>query len=162
MNISLKKSLLGAGFAAISLLTISMAAWSWGGGGGMEHDPGRMIAHMSERLDLTDEQQTEMEALLAAASEGSAADRKRLQQLREQLRDSKGDFNPEDARVAADEIGQITARLVFQAASTQARVYQLLSPEQREKMASMMAARAERRGKWRREGRPGEGGPGGE
>lgn len=151
MNISLKKSLLGAGFAAVSLLTLSAATWSAGHGGGMDHDPGRMIAHMSDRLDLTEEQQTELDELLGATRQENAADRQRLQELRGQLRESRGNFNPEDARAAADEIGQITSRLVYQAASTQAQVYQMLTPEQREKMESMMAARAERRGKWRKE-----------
>ena len=146
MNKTLKKILLGTGFAAASLVGLASASWSMNHGMGMGHDPERMLSHMTERLDLTEEQREEVASLLAAGHEATAADRQRLQELRRQLGEQGVDFDESQARAVADEIGEITSRLVFQAASTKARVQALLTHEQRAEMARMMAKRGERRG----------------
>ncbi len=150
MNNSLKKILLGTGFAALSLVTLSSASWSKNHGMGMGHDPDRMLAHMAEHLELTGEQRAEVANLLKSAEQATASDRQRLRELRGELHQQGPDFDAGRVQSLADEIGQITSRLVYQSASTQAQVQALLSPEQREEMARLMEQRTERRGRWHR------------
>jgi hypothetical protein len=111
-----------------------------------------MIAHLSDRLDLSAEQQTEVDSLVLAAKQGSDADRARMKELRSQMLAMKGDFDPGTAQVVADEIGQLTGRMVYRASETFARVYQVLNAEQRTELDGMMAKHGER------EGRRGRGG----
>ena len=135
------------GGALASAVLLSMTAWSMGpqhGGGG---DPSRMIAHMSNKLDLSSEQKTEVEALVATAKEAGEADRARMQELRTQMFAMKSDFDPGKAQTVADEIGQLTGRMVYQASETFAKVYQVLDAEQRTKLDEMMAKRGERGGR---------------
>ena len=148
MNKTFKKILLGTGFSALSLVALNTASWSMNHGGMMGRDPARMLAHMTERLDLTPEQHEEVAGLLTSAQEATGADRERLTQLRRELREQLADFDEARARELADEVGQITATMVFEATSTQARVQAVLRPEQREEMRRMMDKRMERRGKW--------------
>ena len=150
MNKTLKKVLLGTGFAAASLVTLASASWSMHHGIGTVHDPERMLAHMTERLELDEQQQDQVEMLLRSAHESIAADRQRLHALREELRQMGSEFDAGRAQSLADEIGQITSRLVYQFASTQAQLQTLLTPEQRQELAEFMEKRGERRGKWRR------------
>ena len=152
MNKTLKKVLLGTGCATLSLVTLTSASWSMNHGMGIDHDPERMLSHMAERLDLTDEQREEVTILLTTAQQATATDRERLQELRKELHAQGADTDEGRLQAAADEIGQITSRLVYQAAMTKARVQALLTPEQREEMAELMEKRAERRSKWHRGG----------
>jgi Spy/CpxP family protein refolding chaperone len=138
MNKSLRKALLGAGFAAASLLTLSAAAGALGLG--------------ADRLDLSEEQQAEVGKVLDTTRDALAADRQRLKELRSELHAQRENFDAGETQAAADEVGQITARMVYQATSTFSQVYQLMTPEQRQQMDSMMEKRHERRARWRRHG----------
>ena len=60
----------------------------------------------------------------------------------------RGDFDPGKAQAIADEIGQLTGRMVYQASETFAQVYQVLNAEQRTQLESMMAKHSERRSRW--------------
>jgi len=153
MKNSIGKALLGATMAGLALLSLSATSWAMSHGAGMDHDPGRMVAHMAQRLDLSEEQQNRVEELLTSSREQSAADRERLQVLRKQMHAQRNDFNTGEAQKIADEIGEITGRVVFDATRTHAEVYQLLTDEQRQEMDAMMEKRGERRGKWRRDGK---------
>lgn len=152
MKNSFIRALIGAFAAGTVLLSLSAASWSMGHGG-MGHDPARMVAHIADRLDLTSEQKTQVEALMASATEQSATDRARLRQLREEMHAQRDNFNAGQAQKIADEIGEITARMVYAAANTHAGIYQLLDEEQKAEMDSMLEQRDERRAKWRKEGR---------
>lgn len=147
MMSSLRKILLGAGFAGVALLSLSAAAFS-GGHGGMDHDPARMIAHMADRLGLSAEQQDQVEQIAEDSRERMAPYHEELKELREQLHAMRDDFDPDTARSVANRIGEITAELVYEMASTQAEIHDLLTPEQRERMESLMEQRSERRSKW--------------
>ena len=141
---------LACGGALAGAVLMSMTAWSMGPQHGAGGDPSRMIAHMSERLDLSDEQKSEVDTLVTAARQSSEADRARMQELREQLSAMKSNFDPGKAQAVADEIGQLTGRMVYQATETFAKVYQVLDAEQRTQLDAMMKKRAEhggRRGK---------------
>jgi len=110
-------------------------------------DPSMMMTHMSERLDLSAEQQEKVKSLLSASQEAGAADRKRMQELRAELMAMKTRFDQDKAHKIADEIGQITGRMVYQGSDTFSRIYQLLDPSQQAKLDAMMARRGERRSK---------------
>jgi Spy/CpxP family protein refolding chaperone len=148
MNSKMTKWLCGSSLAAV--LAASAAAWSMGPPGGPDHDPTRMLAHISERLDLSAEQQASVESLLATSRQANAADRKRLGELREQIMAMRADFDAGKAQTIADEIGQITARMVFEGSKTWAEVYQQLTPDQRTQLDELVAKRESRRSKWHR------------
>ena len=154
MKNSIGKALLGATMAGLALLSLSATSWAMKHGGGMDHDPARMVAHMAQRLDLSEEQQGRVEELLTSSRENNVADRERLQVLREQMRAQRQNFDSGKAQKMADEIGEITGRMVFDATRTQAEVYQLLTDEQRQEMDALMEKRDDRRSKWRRGAEP--------
>jgi Spy/CpxP family protein refolding chaperone len=132
-------------FVALSAATLAM------GPSGGDHDPGRMLSHLSERLELTDDQQDQVEGIIQAGKTESAADRQRLHELREELMDMAPGFDPDKARKAADEIGDITGRMVYRHASTYAEFYALLTDEQRASLEQLAAERGERRqNRWRK------------
>jgi Spy/CpxP family protein refolding chaperone len=153
MSNKLGKRILATTLGLVVLL--SAAAWAMGPGGGMDHDPARMVEHMSRKLDLSDEQKAEVETLVSSSRQASAQDMQRMRELRGEMRAQANNFDAGKARTIADEIGQITGRLAYQAAETRAGVYQLLNDEQRAQMAQMMEKRGEHRGK---KGKGGKGG----
>ena len=147
MRNPLRKVLLGAGFAGIALLSLSAVAWS-GGHGGMERDPGRMLEHMADRLDLSDSQRDQAEQIIAGTMEQGGQYREEMSGLRDQLRAMQDNFDPDTARAISERIGVLTGEMAYQMASTQSQIYQMLTPEQREQMEALRAQREERRAKW--------------
>ena len=144
MTYQLKKWLLGATLAGATAL--SVAGWAMGHEGGKTHDPAKMLAHMSAKLDLSSEQQTEVSSLLAAAKQTNASDRERMTELRGQMMAQRDSFDATEVRKIADEIGQVTGRMVFRASETWSQVYQLLNAEQRAELETLMAKREAHRG----------------
>ncbi|RLA49325.1 MAG: hypothetical protein DRR04_01860 [Gammaproteobacteria bacterium] len=153
MSKSRSKALLGAVVTGVVLMSLSVASWSMGHDGGMDHDPARMVAHMTDRLDLTEEQVSRVKQLMTATREQSDADRKRLRDLRGQMKTQRDNFDAGKAQKIADEIGEITSRMVFQIASTHAKIYQLLTDEQKAEMDDMMDQHQSRRDHWRQSGK---------
>jgi Spy/CpxP family protein refolding chaperone len=135
------------------LLSLSAASWSMHHRGGMEQDPGRMLSHMAERLELTDQQRTRVQTLVDAGREESTADRARLEELRGQLMAMRDNFDPGEAQKIADEIGEITSRMVYRFSSSFAEFYGLLTDEQKAGLEKLQAERGERRQKKFRENR---------
>jgi len=117
----------------------------------MDHDPQRMMAHLTSKLDLSEEQQTQVKQLMGESRKALATDSKRMQALREEMKAQAASFNAGSAQKIADEIGEITGRMVFQATKTHAEIYQLLNDQQRQELDELMAKREERRDK-RRQG----------
>ena len=155
MFINRKNWLVGA--AAAAAITASAATWSMGPGGSMgprggDHDPGRMLAHMADQLDLSSEQKATVESLLSASRQGNEANRQRLQELREELMAMHGNFDADRAQQIANEIGEITGSMVFAASKTWSEVYKVLDEEQRQELDELMAKRQAQRGKWRKGG----------
>lgn len=141
------------GVALAGATAMSLTSWAMGPHGDMERDPGRMLAHLGDRLDLSSEQKSRIESLMAEGKEANAADHARMQELRKQMMGMRDNFDQQQARQLADEIGQITARLAYQTSASWSQVYQLLDAEQKARLDTMMARRAEEhRGKWRGDG----------
>lgn len=120
--------------------------------------PERMLEHMAEHLDLSDEQREQVRAIFDRGDELARADRERLHELRSRLRDNRDDFDAGAVQAAADEIGQITARMTYRMAEKQHQVREVLTGEQREELDEFAERRKEHRGKrlWRQGPPPGE------
>jgi protein CpxP len=147
MKMSFIKTLLGSLSAGFITLCLAASSWSMPHGAVAEQDPEQLLAHLSRKLELTDEQKGAVEVLLAISFQESVADRERLQALREELRVQHQDFDPGSAQQSAAEVGEITGRIVYRTVSAHAGIYQLLTDEQRVEMEALMARREARRGK---------------
>lgn len=130
-------------------LLASAAAFSMGHG--HKFDSERMLAHMTEQLDLTATQQQQIGEILSSGKAQAEADRKRMGEIRKALEAQRSNFNPGEAQKLADELGEITSRTAYQMSSKRAEVHKLLAPEQREQMEEMKQKRGERMGENRRE-----------
>jgi len=119
----------------------------------MDHDPGRMLTHMANRLDLSDDQQAQVKSIVEGGMEQSSADRKRLEELRGELKAMRDDFDQGQAQKIADEIGEITGRMVYQFSSSYAEFYSLLTDEQKAELEQLKEERGERRDRWRKQDR---------
>jgi len=136
------------GTVLMSVLLLSVSAWSMGPPHGRDMD--RMLQHMTQELNLSEAQQGNIETLLTEARKEGAADRERMDDIREQLKDMRTEFNAGTAQQLADELGGITSRMAYRMASIQAQVYQQLEPEQQAQFEEL-AERREQRGEKRRE-----------
>ncbi len=129
---------------ALGGLLMSPLAWSMGHGGPGKMDPEHMITRLSEHLSLTEQQESQVRSIMEQGSEQGRADRERLQDLRAQLEQQRSNFDAGQAQQLADEIGEITTRMVYSFSSKQAQVYQVLSDEQRAEFEELHAARESR------------------
>jgi len=136
--------------ALSGLLLVSAGTWAGGHAGG--HNPERMLQHMTEKLELDDTQQDQVESILSENLTAAQADRERMTVIRDQLKGMRESFDADRAKRLADELGEITSRLAYDMASTQAQLYEVLTPGQREQMDAMQAVREQRMQK-RRTGR---------
>ncbi|WP_116364513.1 Spy/CpxP family protein refolding chaperone [Parahaliea mediterranea] len=131
-------ALLGAG--------VSVAGPGFDRGPGPEH----MIERMSEKLSLSEAQQTQIRQILESQRSQSEADRQRLGELRETLRSNSNSGDSFDAgavQAAADEIGQITSRMTYQMAESQHQVRDVLTETQLAELDQMMERRKQRDGR---------------
>lgn len=112
-------------------------------------DPARMVERMSDQLDLSDDQAVQIESILENSMSASRDDHERLQELRSELKSGGGDFDAGEAQEAADEIGQITSRLAYRRANTNASIYEVLNDDQREAFEAFQSSREKRGGKSR-------------
>ncbi len=112
--------------------------------GGHHRGPGNMIEHMADKLDLSDEQQTQIKTIFDQSKEAGEADRERLMELRQGLRANSDSFNASEVKAAADEIGAITSVMTYRRAETQYKVRQVLNDEQRAELDEMMEKGKER------------------
>jgi Spy/CpxP family protein refolding chaperone len=149
MKKSFFKAIIGSLAAGLTLLTVAVGTWSMPHGGGHDRDPSAMVSMLSKKLDFSQEQETAVSELLTNSYTQSKADSERLRVLHDQLHSEEGNFDAASAQAAANEIGEITARLVFLRASTFAEVSALLTEEQREEMFQMKKKRGDFHGRWR-------------
>ncbi len=123
---------------------------------GPRHGPGDMLEHMAKTLDLSDEQKSKIQSILEQGKEAGAADRERMQELRDSLRASEGSFNASEVKATADQIGKLTSSMTYRRAETRYQVRQVLTDEQRTELDEMMAKRQDgMRHHGKRDSRPG-------
>ena len=115
------------------------------------------IERMLERLELTEDQRVEIDALLAQARE---SDRGKMEQLREHRQEMKQLLEADEVdegayRRAAQQAGELEADLALARSRTMKQVRAQLTPEQQAQAEKMK----ERRGDMRRGSMRGRGGP---
>ena len=147
MNRTLSKILPGSILTGVLLL--SAGAWSMGPPAG--HNPDKMLAYMAQELDLSESQEAQINSIVDESRESGAEDQERLGEIRTAMKAQRTDFDAGRTQKLADELGEITARMAYRMTSTQAQIYQLLEPEQREQMLELAEHREERMQKrWQR------------
>jgi periplasmic protein CpxP/Spy len=135
--------------AALSGLLLATAAWSMGSP--HDFDSQKMLERMTDHLQLSDDQEQKIGAILAENSDQAKLDHQRMMEIREALESQRESFNAGETQRLADEMGEITTRFVYQSTEKRARVYQELNPEQQEQLADMHQRRDEHREKrWSR------------
>lgn len=110
-------------------------------------DGERMLAHMTEQLDLSESQSRAIGEILENGKAQAEADIKRLGEIRQALEGQAADFDAGRTQKLADELGEISARMAYRMTSKHAEIYQLLSPEQRGQMEALRERRREHRDK---------------
>lgn len=147
MHMTLRKTLLAAFAVGIATACFSLASWSMGDG--ERRDPEQILERMTQRLALTEIQRDAVRTIVIEDAQQFRKDRERLFELRQSLRETRVDFDAGEAQRMADEIGELSSRLSFAHASIQARIYLLLTPEQRQEFDALLERREQRRERWR-------------
>ncbi len=101
----------------------------------------RFFRRLADRLELSDQQLEEIEALFQAHRDSTAAQREEGRALREQLRDLTldGAFFQNEAQVTetASALAQLHAQMTVERERLQAQIYQVLTPEQRDELREL-------------------------
>lgn len=138
------RTALGVGAIALATLTFTAGSWSMPGFGG-----GHGMKGVFNSLDLDEEQRVAIESRLDAARSATEADRQRMRELRELARELHSNYDAGEAQQLADEMGEITGRLIFSKMSTRADIRSLLSAEQIEQLEARAEQRRAYRKGWR-------------
>ena len=140
------KTLLAAALVAVTLgLAGQVAAMPYGGGpggcmrGNQQMGPGGRgfnLERMSNRLNLTEEQRNQVQAIVDGNSEQMTDLRTRMQQNRETMRQlvQQTPFAEEKVRKLADEQGDLKADMIVLRAQQRSKINAILTDEQRAQM----------------------------
>lgn len=125
------------------------------GGRGGGHGMGQMGARALEQLELTEDQQAQIDALHAAAEEATSDARTELTEVRQALRSAHRSGEHDGAATEALDARVDAARQIVRESSVRTRiaVLNVLTAEQRTEFQALRAERGERRGMGRGNGR---------
>jgi Spy/CpxP family protein refolding chaperone len=111
-----------------------------------------MVSRLIEELGVEASQAAEIHTIHVATVDAIAADRERLQMLRDELRNQQDDFDPGEAQKLADEIGEIAGRLAYEMSAMRAAVRGVLTDAQREQLDALREEHEggrQGKGRWR-------------
>lgn len=116
-------------------------------GGGDHHRAGHGFFRALRQLDLTEAQREEIHGILQARKDDGEGDRQALRDARGALHEAVTTTPLDEAAVrgAAADLAALEADAAVARAETYNAVYDVLTPEQREKLAEIEATAAERR-----------------
>lgn len=144
---------------ALSLLTIPFIAIAQGHHGGrgegagdgpggfFGHDrghggfgPGMLLGRLADKLELSDEQRTEIEAIYEASREATSELRDQRDAAREQYRETHeiGVFDETQARQFAETVTGIQAELMVAHMRANAEAFNVLTPEQQDELKDLL------------------------
>ena len=133
-----------AAWTAIAALgTVSLFAAETSAAGGHRH--GRMGAFLSSYLNLTAAQQTQAKSIFQGARQSGQPIRQQLKQTRQSLRAAVEANNTAQIQQLAASEGSQIGQLAAIRGSAMAKVYQILTPDQQQKLAALRQAREARR-----------------
>lgn len=102
-------------------------------------DPAKMVEHRIKRLttllSLTDAQQQQALAIFISEQKGGTTVHEQMRTARQSLDAAVKANNTAGITQAATTIGNLTAQMIADHAKAQAAFYQILTPEQQQKMA---------------------------
>jgi Spy/CpxP family protein refolding chaperone len=130
------------GFASLGLASLgatSLFAAQTAAGGGHRH--GRFGAFLSSYLNLTDGQQTQAKSIFDDERQSAAPIRQQLQQTRQSLRAAVQANNTAQIQQLATTEGSQVGQLTSIRSAAMAKVYQMLTPDQQQKLAALQQAR---------------------
>ncbi|MEP6637222.1 MAG: Spy/CpxP family protein refolding chaperone [Acidobacteriota bacterium] len=115
------------------------------GGPGMHGGP-EMIEHMARALGLTEEQKTQIKGIMEAARPAEEARDQKSEELHKQLEaaTANGQFDEAKVRDLANQQAQLMAESIVDHERMKAKIYSLLSADQRSKADEMHKRGGER------------------
>ncbi|HKR58417.1 MAG TPA: Spy/CpxP family protein refolding chaperone [Pyrinomonadaceae bacterium] len=132
------------------------------GRGERRHGPGspEMIEHMARALGLTEDQKTQIKAVLDGVQATEDARHQKMEELHKQMEavTANGQFDEAKVREIANQQAQIHADQIVEHERMKSKLFSLLTPEQRVK-AEEMHKYGPGEGRPRHGGPPREGGP---
>src|ERR1700722_12266875 len=108
------------------------------------HRHGHRGAFLSSQLNLTPAQQTQTKAIFQDARQSAQPVRQQLKQTRQSLRAAVQANNAAQIQQLAGTAGSGVGQLAAVRGTAMAKVYQILTPDQQQKLASLQAARRAR------------------
>lgn len=133
-----------AAWTAVAVLgAASLFAAETGPAGGHHH--GRMGAFLSNQLGLTEAQQTQAKSIFQDARQSAQPIRQQLKQTRQALHAAVQSNNAAQIQQLATTEGSQVGQLAAIRSTAMAKVYQMLTPDQQQKLASLQQARQARR-----------------
>jgi Spy/CpxP family protein refolding chaperone len=148
--------------AAAGLFTVARAGGQggppFGGRRGGPPPVEHFLAHMSEQLGLTEQQKTEVKTILTTEQTTVEPLIRQMDQNKQDLRAAtkNGRFDEAQVRALATQQAQILTEMIVEKERSKAKIYNLLTEEQRTK-ADQMMERFEGPGPGFRRGRPADG-----
>jgi protein CpxP len=125
---------------------LTVSVYAQGPHSGFGHRKGWMLNHMTNELNLTEAQQTQIKNILA--DEGTRI-KPLMQQLRqnEQAQNAKvdGSFDETQVRAFANNQAQIMRDLIIEKQRTKSQIYSVLTPDQRQKALQLIQQHEQRR-----------------
>jgi protein CpxP len=114
------------------------------GHGGMFSE--RMLQHMTEYLNLTDAQQSQIKELMAKQKPAMQPLFQQMAQSHQQMLQlvTSGNFDESKARDIASQQAQTVTAMEVQKASLEAQIYQLLTPDQKTKAMQFISQQQQR------------------
>ncbi len=110
----------------------------WGHGFGGPPNPEMMVAHMTKALGLSDAQATQVKQILADQQGKVEPLMARMEDADKQLRAAteNGQFDEAKVREIAAQKAAVMTDMIVEHARTHAAIFQILTPDQREKAAN--------------------------
>lgn len=100
-------------------------------------DDGMKVERMARKLDLNENQQSQIQAIMDASKEDRQALRATMQNNREALKEAMGSDNTAIIRSLADQKGDLMAEKIVMRANTRSQIKAVLTPKQQEEFASI-------------------------
>jgi Spy/CpxP family protein refolding chaperone len=137
-----RKGILGIGVAAALVMAaaaIPVLGQGWGKGHHPDRHHGRMMDHVMERLELTEDQRAEVEAMMTERHDAMEDNIDQLRQAREALFDAihAAEFDETAIRDAAAAVATIEADLAVERGLGYQEFRKILTPEQQAEFEEM-------------------------